>query len=81
MTSPIRVVIAEDSAILRDGLSQLLVDRGFAVTNAVSEPEALKDSVEHDCPDVAIIEIGVNDIGAGTLHRHRPRHGCVGIQK
>ncbi|MGO9197387.1 MAG: LuxR C-terminal-related transcriptional regulator [Acidimicrobiales bacterium] len=52
-----RVVIAEDSAILRDGLVQLLVDRGLVVTDAVSEPEALKASVERACPDVAIVDI------------------------
>ena len=57
MTGPIRVAIAEDSAILRDGLVQLLVDRGFVITDAVSEPGALRRSVEQDCPDVAIVDI------------------------
>jgi len=57
MSGPIRVVIAEDSAILRDGLVQLLVDRGFVVNEAVSEPDALRSSVERDCPDVVIVDI------------------------
>ncbi len=57
MDRPIRVVIAEDSAILRDGLVQLLVDRGFVVTDAVSEPGALQASVGRECPDVAIVDI------------------------
>jgi DNA-binding NarL/FixJ family response regulator len=57
MSDSIRVVIAEDSAILRDGLVQLLVDRGFVVTDAVSDPEALRLSIERDCPDVAIVDI------------------------
>src|ERR1022692_747211 len=57
MTDHIRVVIAEDSAILRDGLVQLLVDRGFVVTDAVGDPDALHKSVEQDCPDVAIVDI------------------------
>jgi DNA-binding NarL/FixJ family response regulator len=57
MTGPTRVVIAEDSAILRDGLVQLLVDRGFEVSDAVSDPDALRASVERDCPDVAIVDI------------------------
>ena len=34
----LRVAIAEDSAILRDGLVQLLVDRGFTITGAVGDP-------------------------------------------
>jgi len=38
MDAPLRVVIAEDSAILRDGLVQLLIDRGFVVTAAVGMP-------------------------------------------
>jgi len=57
MTRPVRVVIAEDSAILRDGLVQLLVDRGFVVSDAVSEPDALRRAVERDCPDVVIVDI------------------------
>jgi len=57
MSGPIRVVIAEDSAILRDGLVQLLVDRGFVVNEAVSEPDALRRSIERDCPDVVIVDI------------------------
>jgi len=57
MTAPIRVVIAEDSAILRDGLVQLLVDRGFEVSDAVSEPGALHGAVERAHPDVAIVDI------------------------
>jgi hypothetical protein len=36
----IRVVIAEDSAILRDGLVQLLTDRGFAVSGRSAMPSA-----------------------------------------
>jgi DNA-binding NarL/FixJ family response regulator len=57
MSGPIRVVIAEDSAILRDGLVQLLVDRGFVITDAVSDPDALRASVDRECPDVAVVDI------------------------
>jgi len=57
MAGPIRVVIAEDSAILRDGLVQLLLDRGFVVTQAVSDPDGLRHAVARDCPDVAIVDI------------------------
>ena len=37
MVDALRIAIAEDSAILRDGLVQLLVDRGFAITGAVGD--------------------------------------------
>src|ERR1700678_260097 len=56
-TGPLRVVIAEDSAVLRDGLVQLLVDRGFVITGAVSDPQALRRSVERERPDVAVVDI------------------------
>jgi DNA-binding NarL/FixJ family response regulator len=57
MNDSIRVAIAEDSAILRDGLVQLLIDRGFVITDAVSEPQKLRESIERDCPDVAVVDI------------------------
>ena len=38
MACALRIAIAEDSAILRDGLVQLLVDRGFTITGAVGRP-------------------------------------------
>src|SRR5580700_6544894 len=57
MTDSIRVAIAEDSVILRDGLVQLLADRGFEITSAVAEAAGLEEAVERDCPDVAVIDI------------------------
>jgi DNA-binding NarL/FixJ family response regulator len=53
----IRVVIAEDSAILRDGLVQLLSDRGFKITDAVTDPAGLVGAVGRSRPDVAVIDI------------------------
>ncbi len=57
MVGALRIAIAEDSAILRDGLVQLLVDRGFTITGAVGDPGALRSSVAQNPPDVAVIEI------------------------
>src|SRR5579862_1246725 len=57
MSDSIRVAIAEDSAILRDGLVQLLADRGFEVTDAVSDPSALHEAVDRDRPDVVVVDI------------------------
>jgi DNA-binding NarL/FixJ family response regulator len=53
----LRVVIAEDSAILRDGLVQLLADRGFVITDAVADAASLWRSVERERPDVAVVDI------------------------
>jgi len=54
---PIRVAIAEDSVILRDGLVQLLVDREFAITAAVADADALRDAIQRERPDVAVVDI------------------------
>ena len=43
----VRVVIAEDLALLRDGLERLLRDSGFDVVAAVADGPALLDAVEH----------------------------------
>ena len=56
-TDALRVVIAEDSAILRDGLVQLLTDRGFVVTGAVSDAAGLHQAVAATTPDVAVVDI------------------------
>lgn len=83
MTDQIRVAIAEDSAVLRDGLVQLLLDRGFVITDAVSDPEALRRSVERDRPDVAVVDIRMpptfTDEGLRAAIELRRLHKGIGI--
>ncbi len=52
-----RVVIAEDLALLRDGLTRLLRDNGFDVVDAVADADALVHAVRRERPDVAIVDI------------------------
>ncbi len=82
-TDAIRVAIAEDSAILRDGLVQLLADRGFEITDAVSDAGALDAAVERDCPDVAVVDIRMpptfTDEGLRAAIALRARHPRLGI--
>lgn len=52
-----RVVIAEDAAVLREGLAALLADRGHQVCAAVADGEALRAAVVRHRPDVAIVDI------------------------
>jgi DNA-binding NarL/FixJ family response regulator len=52
-----RVVIAEDAAVLREGLAALLADRGHQVCAAVADGEALRAAVASHRPDVAIVDI------------------------
>jgi DNA-binding NarL/FixJ family response regulator len=53
----VRVVIAEDLALLRDGLMRLLRDNGFDVVAAVHDGDALVHAVLLERPDVAIVDI------------------------
>jgi DNA-binding NarL/FixJ family response regulator len=79
----IRVALAEDSAILRDGLAQLLVDRGFAVTCAVADGDQLSQAVAADRPDVAVIDIRMpptfTDEGLRTAINLRQAYPNLGI--
>jgi DNA-binding NarL/FixJ family response regulator len=79
----ITVVIAEDSAILRDGLVQLLTDRGFAVTRAVSDAVSLEQAVAQSPPDVAVVDIRMpptfTDEGLRAAIALRQSHPRVGI--
>ena len=52
-----RVVIAEDLALLRDGLERLLRDSGFDVVAAVADGDALLSAVDEHSPDVAIVDV------------------------
>ncbi len=52
-----RVVIAEDAALMREGLAGLLADRGHHVCAAVADPEALLAAVAEHRPDVAVVDI------------------------
>jgi DNA-binding NarL/FixJ family response regulator len=53
----VRVVIAEDLALLRDGLTRLLRDNGFEIAAAVGDGDALIQSVLRERPDIAIVDI------------------------
>jgi DNA-binding NarL/FixJ family response regulator len=83
MVPPLRIAIAEDSAILRDGLVQLLVDRGFVITDAVGDAEALKRSVARERPDVAVIDIRMpptfTDEGLRAAIDLRHQHKGLGV--
>jgi DNA-binding NarL/FixJ family response regulator len=53
----VRVVIAEDLALLRDGLERLLRDNGFDVVAAVADAPSLVDAVDRHRPDIAVVDI------------------------
>jgi DNA-binding NarL/FixJ family response regulator len=53
----VRVVIADDSAIVRDGLRHLLEAHGHAVVATATDAGSLLEAVEHEHPDIALIDI------------------------
>ncbi|TDD45917.1 response regulator transcription factor [Nonomuraea terrae] len=52
-----RVVIAEDSVLLREGLARLLADGGVETVAAVSDGPALVAAVREHDPDLAIVDV------------------------
>jgi DNA-binding NarL/FixJ family response regulator len=53
----VRVVIAEDSVLLRAGLTRLLEEAGFDVVEAVDDAELLLRAVERHLPDVVLADV------------------------
>ena len=81
--SPVSVVIAEDAAVLRDGLVHLLTDRGHRVLAAVPDAEALRAAVEEHRPDVAVVDIRMppthTDEGLRAAVAIRAAHPEIGV--
>jgi DNA-binding NarL/FixJ family response regulator len=79
-----RVVIAEDSVLLREGLAEILSRRDHQVVAAVGDAVSLVNSVAEYAPDVAIVDVrlppGHRDEGlqaALKLRRERPEVGIL----
>jgi DNA-binding NarL/FixJ family response regulator len=79
-----RVVIAEDSALLREGLVRLLEDRGYEVVMAVADAGSLLAAVAEHHPDVVVTDIRMppthTDEGlraAAELRKHHPEVGVL----
>lgn len=78
-----RIVIAEDSVILRDGLVQLLQLRDQQVVAAVGDPAALVTAVDEHQPDLAVVDIRMppsfTNEGLEAAIALRARHPALGI--
>ena len=72
-----RVVIAEDLALLREGISRLLNDHGFEVVAAVADGEAFLAAVDEHRPDVCVVDVrlppGFKDEGVRAALEARRR--------
>jgi DNA-binding NarL/FixJ family response regulator len=54
---PLRVVIAEDSVLLREGLARLVEDAGWEVVAAVGDGPSLVEAVVKHHPDVSVVDV------------------------
>ncbi|MHA6781613.1 response regulator transcription factor [Pseudonocardia saturnea] len=52
-----RVMVADDAVLFREGLSHVLAEAGFDVTARVGDAQALLDAVREDPPDCAVVDI------------------------
>ncbi len=52
-----RVLVADDAVLFREGLARVLADAGFEVVAKVGDAHALLDRVRADPPDVAVVDI------------------------
>jgi DNA-binding NarL/FixJ family response regulator len=78
-----RVILADDSVLLREGLARMLVESGFEVAAQVGNAEALLAAVDADPPDVCIVDIRMPPTntteGLQAALQLRVRHPSVAV--
>jgi DNA-binding NarL/FixJ family response regulator len=79
----VRILIAEDSVLLRAGLTRLLLDAGEDVIASVGDADALLGAVERHQPDLAVVDVRMpptnTDDGLRAALEIRSRWPRVGI--
>ena len=78
-----RVVIADDSVLLREGLARVLTGGGFDLVAQAGDADELIAAVEQEQPDVAIVDVRMpptqTDEGARAAGEIRERFPAVGV--
>jgi DNA-binding NarL/FixJ family response regulator len=79
----VRIVLADDSVILREGLARVLREQGFDVVAQVGTAPELLEAVDRLAPDLAIVDIRMppthTDEGLVAAEQLRARHPGVGV--
>jgi DNA-binding NarL/FixJ family response regulator len=79
----VRVVIAEDQALLRDGLGRLFTDRGHEVVASLAGAVRLATTVATELPDLVVVDIRMpptyTDEGARAAREIKATHPDVGV--
>ena len=78
-----RVVIADDSALLREGVARILTDRGFEIVAQATDADELLAAVRTHEPDVAVVDVRMppthTDEGARAAREIRAELPQVGV--
>ena len=78
-----RVVIADDSVLFREGLARVLADGGFEVVAQAGDAYELREAVRATEPDVAIVDVRMpptqTDEGARAAKEIREEHPDVAV--
>jgi DNA-binding NarL/FixJ family response regulator len=78
-----RVVVADDSPLLREGVAHVLAESGIEVVAQVGDATALLNAIERTQPDLAIVDVRMpptqTDEGARAAVEIRTRHPDVGV--
>jgi DNA-binding NarL/FixJ family response regulator len=79
----VRVVLAEDSVLLREGVARILGEAGFEVVGQAGNADELMLKVRSYSPDVAIVDIRMppthTDEGLRAAQEIREKHPSVGV--
>jgi DNA-binding NarL/FixJ family response regulator len=79
----LRVVLADDSVLLREGVASLLEESGFDVVGQAGTAEDLLALVDEALPDVAVVDIRMpptkTDEGIRAAHEIRKRYPRTGV--
>jgi DNA-binding NarL/FixJ family response regulator len=71
----VRIVIGEDSALFREGMTRLLTESGHEVVAQAADASALIDAVHHHTPDVVVVDVrmppDLTDDGARAAQKLR----------
>jgi DNA-binding NarL/FixJ family response regulator/class 3 adenylate cyclase len=80
---PLRVIVADDVAIIRNGVARLLADEGFDVVAEAADYESLVAAIDRDPPDLVVTDIRMpptnTDEGLRAASHIRANHPKVGI--
>lgn len=78
-----KVVVADDSMLIREGLARLLADGDCEVVGTAEDAAAVMREVELNRPDIVILDIKMppdyTDEGIRAAHRIRATHPAIGV--